>query len=610
MVSGRRRGRGIAAALLAGAVIIELCYALDLRGVTGPVELAWQLFAFQFRQWAGAAPAAAPRAPLVLVYYDASSQAAYSQSGTLVSVPPRRAVAVLVARLRAAGARAIVLDYLYHAPSDAATDGALAAALRHAGNVVIAQTYVSGCAGYICTEQLIGPLPALAAAARLGDANIPPAAGNGCVLSAYTAFHGTPTLPAAAAALTGVRGTGTHSGAGTGTGAGTATGAAFAINFPAAGAFPAYSFARVADGSQPLGALAGAVALVGQSATLAAPSDLVRVPRDGDCTQVAGLEFQAAALNTLLRGDALASPAPAWRALWVAAGALLAVLVALRFGLALTALCTLLLEAAQLALALALFLGAGVWLPVAAPALATALAPFGVLGVRLGYQQRDNRALRAVFARFVAPAVARRIADRPDAVGLEGERREISVLFADIDGFTPLSEGLEPDRVVALLRLYFTAMVECIQAEGGAIDKFIGDAIMALFGAPEAQADAPARAMRAALAMQRRVRELQPALAALAGRPLEIGIGLHHGTAYVGIMGTPARQEYSAIGDTVNVAARLVSETKKRGYDIIVGDALWAALPPDLAATIEADDLGAVSVKGRATPVPVRGVRC
>jgi adenylate cyclase len=136
----------------------------------------------------------------------------------------------------------------------------------------------------------------------------------------------------------------------------------------------------------------------------------------------------------------------------------------------------------------------------------------------------------------------------------------------------------------------------------------VGDAIMALFGAPDDLPDAPARAVRAALAMQRRLAALNDEFTATGDPTIATGIGLHHGPAAVGIMGAPSKREYSAIGDTVNTASRLESATKDVGYAIVASAAVVAALPADLRAEVAPHDLGALAVKGRAATVETFGL--
>jgi adenylate cyclase len=154
--------------------------------------------------------------------------------------------------------------------------------------------------------------------------------------------------------------------------------------------------------------------------------------------------------------------------------------------------------------------------------------------------------------------------------------QKITVLFADIRGFTSMSERENPERVVRLLNRYFTEMSEIIFAHGGTLDKYIGDGLMALFGAPTATPDDASNAVKAAVAMQRKVNTLNGELVADGLLPVTVGIGLHTGEAVVGYIGSEKRSEYTAIGDTVNLAARL--EATAKGGQILLSEATAAAI--------------------------------
>jgi adenylate cyclase len=169
---------------------------------------------------------------------------------------------------------------------------------------------------------------------------------------------------------------------------------------------------------------------------------------------------------------------------------------------------------------------------------------------------------RATYGRFLPDYVVKQILEDPGSIKLGGVNQVVTVLFADIRGFTRLSEQASPERVVHLLNLYFTTMSEIILKHGGTVDKFIGDGLMALFGAPQATPDDAAGAISAAIEMQQAMKQVgkDPGVASLG--PVSIGIGLHTGEATVGYVGSDRRSEYTAIGDTVNVSSRLESHAK------------------------------------------------
>jgi adenylate cyclase len=169
---------------------------------------------------------------------------------------------------------------------------------------------------------------------------------------------------------------------------------------------------------------------------------------------------------------------------------------------------------------------------------------------------------RATYGRFLPDYVVKQILEDPGSIKLGGVNQIVTVLFADIRGFTRLSEQASPERVVRLLNLYFTTMSEIILKHGGTVDKFIGDGLMALFGAPQATPDDAAGAISAAIEMQQAMKQIGADAVVASLGPVSIGIGLHTGEATVGYIGSDRRSEYTAIGDTVNVSSRLESHAK------------------------------------------------
>jgi adenylate cyclase len=232
----------------------------------------------------------------------------------------------------------------------------------------------------------------------------------------------------------------------------------------------------------------------------------------------------------------------------------------------------------------------------------------GIVGVavensRFSERIRREALVRANFERYFSPNLAARIADSPDAVKLTGDKRPIAVLFSDIRGFTSLAETMNPDEMARHLTEYFTEMVECVFRHGGTLDKFIGDAVMAQWGAPLGAPDDADRAMAAALDMMRELAALNARWGA-EGRPrLEIGIGLNFGEAFAGNIGSERRLEYTVIGDTVNTASRLCSAAGPG--EILLSDDLRRVLvhvPP-------LEECPPMELKNKLRPVPVFRVR-
>ncbi|HYV97421.1 MAG TPA: adenylate/guanylate cyclase domain-containing protein [Gemmatimonadaceae bacterium] len=194
------------------------------------------------------------------------------------------------------------------------------------------------------------------------------------------------------------------------------------------------------------------------------------------------------------------------------------------------------------------------------------------------YAERLKReaVVRSNFERFFTPHLAARIANAPDAVKLGGDKRVVTVLFSDIRGFTALSETMNPDDMARLLTEYFTEMVDCVFQHGGTLDKFIGDAVMAQWGAPLGEPDDPDRALAAAIAMMNALDRLN-AQWRIERRPeLHMGIGINSGEAFAGNIGSERRLEYTVIGDTVNTASRLCGVAK--AGEILVSDSLRKSL--------------------------------
>jgi adenylate cyclase len=218
---------------------------------------------------------------------------------------------------------------------------------------------------------------------------------------------------------------------------------------------------------------------------------------------------------------------------------------------------------------------------------------------RFAERIRHETLVRSNFERFFTPRMAARIAATPDAIQLGGERRTVAVLFADIRNFTPLSATMDPDETALLLTEFFTEMVECVFRHGGTLDKFIGDAVMAQWGAPITEPDDPDRALDAAVDMMRSLERLNTRWRAQ-GRPqLSIGIGLNFGEAFAGNIGSQRRLEFTVIGDTVNTANRLCAWAE--GGEILVPHAMRDAFtrPHPL---VERPPL---TLRGKAEPVVV-----
>lgn len=212
---------------------------------------------------------------------------------------------------------------------------------------------------------------------------------------------------------------------------------------------------------------------------------------------------------------------------------------------------------------------------------------------------RRYLSLKDTFSRYVTRQVVEKISASGEEIMLGGEKREISVLFADIRGFTPMTERLEPTEVVTILNAYFSCMIDVIYEYEGTLDKFLGDGIMCLFGAPISQPDHAIRAVKAALDMKRALQKFNQRQQDAGQQTLRVGIGINTGDAVVGNVGSEKRLEYTAIGDHVNLAARLQSIAN--GGQILVSDNTYRAIRD--AATVK--KLPPVKLKGKEQDVEV-----
>jgi adenylate cyclase len=228
-----------------------------------------------------------------------------------------------------------------------------------------------------------------------------------------------------------------------------------------------------------------------------------------------------------------------------------------------------------------------------------------VLGLRLTREERDKSRIRNMFEGYVSDDVVNMLLSSGERLDFGGQSMHITVLFSDIRNFTTITEKLSAHETVEFLNVYFARVIEVIRAEGGRIDKFIGDAVMAEFGVPYPFADHAARALRAAAGMRDAAEEFKgwmrnrfpdknlPEFA--------VGIGVHTGYAVVGNLGSAKRMEFTAIGDTVNVASRLEGETKTLSC-VIVASVETVQAAGSMVVTGRHDKL---TVKGRAAPVEV-----
>ena len=318
---------------------------------------------------------------------------------------------------------------------------------------------------------------------------------------------------------------------------------------------------------------------------------------------VAGAEIHATLVANLVAGDWIQAASLSSRLSAIFLAAMLAMAL-LWSGTRWWQILSLVLWLAVLPLAcwLAVRLGR-LWLPPMAPMAAFVVTAAGQTWRDFAAEQRLRAGLTRAFSHYLAPALVERLAADPGALRLGGESREITVLFCDIRGFTTLAEHLQaqPERLTKILHRLMEPLSQAVLAENGTIDKYIGDCLMAFWNAPLDVPDHAARAVAAGRRMIAAVAALNEDFAREGIAPLSIGIGINTGTCIVGNMGSGARFDYSAIGDAVNLAARLEGMTKDHGVPLIAGEATAAAIGRDGGLRFLAD----VNVRGRSTATKI-----
>lgn len=236
---------------------------------------------------------------------------------------------------------------------------------------------------------------------------------------------------------------------------------------------------------------------------------------------------------------------------------------------------------------------------LSAPLLAVAGAWLGVSLYGFVIEGRDKQRLREAFAQYLSPALLQDLAERNGRAAApgRGRRERVTVLFSDIRGFTSISERLDAEKVVELLNIHFRAMADVVFAHGGTLDKFIGDALMAYWGAPAKRGDHALQAVTAALEMHRRLDEVNRALAARGYPTINIGVGVHTGEVILGHIGSEKKLDFTVVGDNVNTASRLEGLSARYGQTVIVSDATYAEVCDAIPCAV----LDKVKVKGKDT---------
>lgn len=533
--------------------------------------------------------------PITIIGID---EASFTQLG--VRWPwPRDMHAQLVDRLTQAGAAVIAFDVLFPEPGSTSEDDAFARSIAAAGNVVLAADNVyhetavsrqwlrmdpvmlftlSGAATGLATMTLDGD----AVARRMAETD--DAFWREAIRALIRSRPGSveePYVPPGA----------------------------MMRHLGPAHTFPYVSYYQVlnADPSIPPDFFADQIVLIGRDVRAspelgAAQADTFATPfltTTGLLT--AGVEIQATQIENALMGQTIQPVSPALNVLAISAVMLLAMPLLLFWHPLRSTVLAILLGSATVGVSVWLFAAYNLWMATATPLLVLATA-FLSTGMGSYFTERRRAGeIRSAFSKYVSRGVVEEMIAHPERLKLGGHRREVSVLFSDLAGFTSMSEKLSADAVAAVINLYLNAMTRIIMAHEGTVDKFIGDAVMAFWGAPLDDAEHALHAVQSAIAMQEAMRDLQPQFRALGVDVLKMRIGINSGPAIIGNMGSDLRFDYTAMGDTVNLASRLEGANKAYGTSIM----LASSTAEIVKGRIPLRQIDRIRVKGKNVPVDV-----
>ncbi|HVZ45646.1 MAG TPA: adenylate/guanylate cyclase domain-containing protein [Ramlibacter sp.] len=512
---------------------------------------------------------------------------------------PRDMHAKLLDRLHAAGAGVIAFDLLFPETSAPAEDQAMAEAIRRAGNVVLASDYAFHETASMREFLRVDPVQPFTEAGALSglttvdldqDAVIRAMPRDAeafwrqtvrALLKARPGLVPDPYVPPGA----------------------------LIRHLGPARTFPYVSYYQVLNGDPaiPKDFFADQIVLVGKDvrASLEATGtggDLLATPFLLESNQLTpGVEVQATILENALMGQTIVPASFGRNAMVMTLAVLLAIPALLYWQPLRSGAAMLVLGAALSAVTVWLFKDHGQWQYAGTP-LAALLAGYLATGTG-SYLTEKRRAtqIRSAFSKYVSSDVVNRIISSPESLKLGGERRELTVLFTDLAGFTTVSEKLAPEAVAELVNTYLNEVTGVIMKHGGTVDKYVGDAAMAFWNAPLDDPKHALHAVQAAIEMQEAMDKLQPRFRALGVEKLSMRVGVHSGPAIVGNMGSDLRFDYTALGDTVNLASRLEGANKHYGTRILLSASTAAAL----SGAVRLRQVDRIRVKGKTVAVDV-----
>jgi adenylate cyclase len=512
---------------------------------------------------------------------------------------PREMHARLLDQLAKSGALVVAMDMVLADPTTPEQDGALADAIQRAGNVVVASDLVYQESAYARQWLRVDPIPALT---KAGATDGFAAVKTDRDLAVREVPGGADVFWRAIVRRVNDRQPGM-----------------LKLEEPKPGAmiryagpdhtFPYVSYYQALDADKllPPDVFRDQIVLVGKDLRAnvnaeIAQSDLFPTPftpHGGWLTP--GVEIHANILETTLRGDALV-PAPApWRIALIVLSVLAAALAMREWRPVVSAIALLAIIVVVAAIDWALFMKVNTWLPAVAAILAATSVYFAFgAGAYLAERKRKGEFRRA-FSLYVSPEVVDHVMAHPERLKLGGERREVTLLFTDLAGFTTFTEELGADKVTRILNVHFSRATAIVKRNNGTVNRFIGDAIMAMWGAPLEDPQQALHAVRAAVQMQEDMEALRADFRAEGLPEIRMRVGIHSCTAVIGNLGSSDRFDYTAVGDGVNLAARLEGVNKLYGTPILVSGETAAAIGGAMALRL----VDRVIVKGKSEPVEI-----
>ncbi|NLC07887.1 MAG: adenylate/guanylate cyclase domain-containing protein [Syntrophomonadaceae bacterium] len=381
-----------------------------------------------------------------------------------------------------------------------------------------------------------------------------------------------------------------------------------------AGTFPTYEYSDVLFGRVDPALLRDRICLIGPTSVLEHDYQQTPYTRGNlvldNALPTPGVEIHASCLKTFLEGRYFQRVTTGTNLLFLLLVWLITTVLTLRRGpWAGLAIVSIMIVAIG-GLAYGLWLYKHLWLNCAAPLALTIATYTAVTAESYLTAEMERRKTRALFGRYVSPAVVEELTNHPELVELGGKRQEVTILFSDIRGFTSYSEARAPEEVVSRLNEYLSAMTAIVFKHGGMIDKYMGDGMMAVFGAPVQQADHAAKAIAASQEMREQLVELNKMWEARGEHLFNIGIGLSSGPVVVGNVGSQERTDYTVIGEDVNLASRLEGLNKEHGTQLILSDRTLKSLTESgVKIPWHFEELGQVPVRGFTEPITIYTIR-